>query len=571
MQHTRARSFFSILLIALFVPLVSVHAAGSLTIQSLAPGGTVSVGTPVTFTVAQTGMTAPIYTITDDVGTNLVPNLNAQGSFSWTPYTRDLGTHNITISAQDSFGNSATVAQAITVIQPTASIGTIVNGPTAYVGMPMTFQITTTGFTNPTYWLGDSVGGSTLNNSRLNASGAFSWTPSNLDLGQHKMMISVNDQYGHSVDLSQDVTVLPTPTPQVTGLSPGTTTPVGGVVTFTVTSPGYTNPTFDVHDSYSPSTVTSSMINASGVFTWTPVGSQTGNHNIRVTVTGNNGQSKDVIQQIIVLSPTLSVEGFTTGSSVSVGDTLKFTVVKSGMTDVTYSVNDTFSGSINSNTMSASGLFVWTPNGSDVGRHNIGIIGVDTYGNSANVHVDINVVPKAAELPVQTPNLVAQPVSVTPGTSPPAPTYVFTKSLALGSTGAEVLALQQLLAKLGFLTATPNGTFGPMTAVAVKKFQSANGLSPVGSVGPGTRAKLNAQGGTGSGVFRFTLPLALGATGVEVTELQKKLVKLGFMSGPTNGIFDTVTQAAVKKFQAAKGLEPVGSVGPGTRAALNAS
>jgi peptidoglycan hydrolase-like protein with peptidoglycan-binding domain len=64
-----------------------------------------------------------------------------------------------------------------------------------------------------------------------------------------------------------------------------------------------------------------------------------------------------------------------------------------------------------------------------------------------------------------------------------------TKSLAKGSENSEVLKLQQFLFDKGYLTATPNGYFGGMTMSAVKKFQAANGLSQVGSVGPGTRGE----------------------------------------------------------------------------------
>jgi peptidoglycan hydrolase-like protein with peptidoglycan-binding domain len=70
---------------------------------------------------------------------------------------------------------------------------------------------------------------------------------------------------------------------------------------------------------------------------------------------------------------------------------------------------------------------------------------------------------------------------------------VFVKQLVLGSKNEEVKMLQQLLQSLGFfpLDISPNGNFGPVTAKAVKKFQSAHRISPVGFVGPATRAVLN--------------------------------------------------------------------------------
>ncbi|MDB5254564.1 MAG: putative peptidoglycan-binding protein [Parcubacteria group bacterium] len=69
--------------------------------------------------------------------------------------------------------------------------------------------------------------------------------------------------------------------------------------------------------------------------------------------------------------------------------------------------------------------------------------------------------------------------------------------------------------------------------------------------------------------FVFTKALSLRAEDTEVTELQKKLTALGMYSGPITGTFGSLTEAAVKKFQIKNGLSPLGSVGPGTRAALN--
>lgn len=63
----------------------------------------------------------------------------------------------------------------------------------------------------------------------------------------------------------------------------------------------------------------------------------------------------------------------------------------------------------------------------------------------------------------------------------------FTKDLTVGSTGADVTALQ---VKLGVSPAT--GYFGAITKAAVVAYQAANGITPAsGYVGPITRAKMN--------------------------------------------------------------------------------
>ncbi len=69
----------------------------------------------------------------------------------------------------------------------------------------------------------------------------------------------------------------------------------------------------------------------------------------------------------------------------------------------------------------------------------------------------------------------------------------FYRNISSGMTGADVTALQKLLTKLGHYSGPVTGKFGVLTSQAVSKYQKANNLSPVGVVGPSTRALLNKQ------------------------------------------------------------------------------
>lgn len=60
-----------------------------------------------------------------------------------------------------------------------------------------------------------------------------------------------------------------------------------------------------------------------------------------------------------------------------------------------------------------------------------------------------------------------------------------------------------------------------------------------------------------------------GSAGDVVTELQNALVGLGFNPGPVDGAFGELTDAAVKAFQSAKGLDADGVVGDGTWGAID--
>jgi hypothetical protein len=69
--------------------------------------------------------------------------------------------------------------------------------------------------------------------------------------------------------------------------------------------------------------------------------------------------------------------------------------------------------------------------------------------------------------------------------------YRFYNYLTYGYENDEVMELQKRLAEEGVYSGPITGYYGDMTIAAVKKYQSQNGLSPVGSVGPATRALLN--------------------------------------------------------------------------------
>lgn len=104
--------------------------------------------------------------------------------------------------------------------------------------------------------------------------------------------------------------------------------------------------------------------------------------------------------------------------------------------------------------------------------------------------VPFNPSPVVSPAPIAVPPVSGVPVSSGLGS---VSRVVFTKTLALGSTGAQVVALQQKLRQLGLFTfPTDTGYFGPITKKAVIALQKQHDLKPYpGIVGPLTRALLN--------------------------------------------------------------------------------
>ena len=70
--------------------------------------------------------------------------------------------------------------------------------------------------------------------------------------------------------------------------------------------------------------------------------------------------------------------------------------------------------------------------------------------------------------------------------------------------------------------------------------------------------------------YKFTTPLYRGVRNNAVVELQKILIAKSFLVSEPTGYFGVLTEAAVRKYQEAKGIMQTGTVGPITRAALNA-
>ncbi|SJZ53359.1 Lyzozyme M1 (1,4-beta-N-acetylmuramidase), GH25 family [Sediminibacterium ginsengisoli] len=72
--------------------------------------------------------------------------------------------------------------------------------------------------------------------------------------------------------------------------------------------------------------------------------------------------------------------------------------------------------------------------------------------------------------------------------------------IELNSSGAAVIAWQLFLQKNGYNVSTADGNFGPQTQAATMAFQTKNGLTADGVVGPGTYTVAEQQGFTGTAV-----------------------------------------------------------------------
>jgi large repetitive protein len=174
-----------------------------------------------------------------------------------------------------------------------------------------------------------------------------------------------------------------------------------------------------------------------------------------------------------------------------------------------------YSGDCSSQSVTAiAGANTITFNALPDGMHsNCALTVADTYGNTSNqlfispfmVQTGLTTTPVAttpssvsSTLAAQLAALQAQLVALQQtqsgqSSSAKVSSYKFLNFLGVGSKGTEVTELQKKLKAGGFFSGSVTGTYGSLTEAAVKKFQSAHGITTRGYVGPATRDALNAE------------------------------------------------------------------------------
>jgi peptidoglycan hydrolase-like protein with peptidoglycan-binding domain len=158
-----------------------------------------------------------------------------------------------------------------------------------------------------------------------------------------------------------------------------------------------------------------------------------------------------------------------------------------------------------------------------------------------------------------------------------------------GDENPYVLALQNRLIEMGYLTGRADGKYGDSTTDAVYAFQMAAGIDADGLAGGETQRTLYSQSApTGNGIanapdpdfgttetpsetitppITFTI-LKKGDRGDDVRALQARLIELNYLSGRADGIFGSDTRNAVMAFQRRSNLTEDGKAGKVTQTLL---
>jgi peptidoglycan hydrolase-like protein with peptidoglycan-binding domain len=123
------------------------------------------------------------------------------------------------------------------------------------------------------------------------------------------------------------------------------------------------------------------------------------------------------------------------------------------------------------------------------------------------------------------------------------------------------VALQTDLRTAGYYSGPIDGVYGPTTADAVKKLQTANNLPATGWADQATAAALDAA-------VRGKGAAAASQAMLETAAVQTTLKLAGYWTGPVDGQWTPELTDALKKFQSALGVPPTGEMDAPTLSAL---
>ncbi|MET9561766.1 peptidoglycan-binding protein [Streptomyces tauricus] len=166
-------------------------------------------------------------------------------------------------------------------------------------------------------------------------------------------------------------------------------------------------------------------------------------------------------------------------------------------------------------------------------------------------------------------------IGAQPAAAAPAPIRLTSAScpaeIVQGQTSGCVTELQNLLNAHG-AGLVVDGQFGAGTLYAVREYQAATAIAVDGRVGPATKSKLYATGGSAPAPINLqssscSANIVQGAKGGCVTELQRLLRHQGY-AVDVDGDFGAGTASAVRAFQSSRGLTADGQVGTNTKRAL---
>ncbi|POD96976.1 putative Ig domain-containing protein [Pectobacterium odoriferum] len=473
--------------------------SGTIAAQSIAQGDTLNVTLPAgTFTDPDGDTLTLSATLAD--GTPLPSWLSfnpATGTFTGTPDNGDVGSLTIKVTATD--GSNASVSTTFGLTVTNVNDAPVVSGT---VPPQSVAQDSGLNFTLPSGLFTDVDAGDTLTLSATladgtplpswlsfnPATGTFTGTPDNGDVGSLTIKVTATDGSNASVSTTFGLTVTNVnDAPEVSGTVPPQSVAQDSGLNFTLPSGLFTDA--DAGDTLTLSATLAdgtplpawlSFNPATGTFSGTPANGDVGSLTIKVTATDGSNASVSTTFGLTVtnVNDAPVVSGTVPPQSVAQDSSLNFTLPSGLFTDADAGDTLTLSATLADGTAlpswlsfnPATGTFSGTPASGDIGNLTIKVTATD--GSSASVSTTFSLtVTNVNEAPVVSGTIAAQSIAQGGNLNVTVPAGTFTDpdgdTLTLSATLADGTALPAWLSfnpATGTFSGTPaNGDVGSLT------------------------------------------------------------------------------------------------------------
>ena len=251
------------------------------------PGGTQTLGGPVSLNTSSTGCANPQYAFyaQEPGGTWVTLQGYGAGDYSWTSGP-SIGTYTLEVwvkdtSSSNTYDTYTDVSYTLTApSSPTCTSVTLTPSPatTQAVGQTVMLNSTSTACLNPEYaFYAQEPGGNWVQLRDYGSDASYSWT-SGPSAGVYELEVWVKDassgnEFDTYTDLSYTLTAGAPPVTPCTGVtlapSPANTQTVGSLVSLTASSAGCPNPLYEFYDEQPDGTWTLLQSYSDGGYAWT--------------------------------------------------------------------------------------------------------------------------------------------------------------------------------------------------------------------------------------------------------------------------------------------------------------
>ncbi|RUR94083.1 membrane protein [Pectobacterium versatile] len=470
--------------------------SGTIAAQSIAQGGSLNVTVPAgTFTDPDGDTLTLSATLADGTALPAWLSFNpATGTFSGTPANGDVGSLTIKVTATD--GSSASVSTTFGLTVTNVNDAPVVSGTIAAQSIAQGGSLNVTvpagTFTDPdgdTLTLSATLADGTALPAWLSfnpATGTFSGTPANGDVGSLTIKVTATDGSNASVSTTFGLTVTNVnDAPVVSGTIAAQSIAQGGSLSVTVPAGTFTDPdgdTLTLSATLADGTALPAWLSfnpATGTFSGTPANGDVDSLTIKVTATDGSNASVSTTFGLTVtnVNDAPVVSGTIAAQSIAQGGSLNVTVPAGTFTDPdgdTLTLSATLAdGTALPAWLSfnpATGTFSGTPASGDIGNLTIKVTATD--GSSASVSTTFSLtVTTVNEAPVVSGTIAAQSIAQGGNLNVTIPAGTFTDpdgdTLTLSATLADGTALPAWLSfnpATGTFSGTPaNGDVGSLT------------------------------------------------------------------------------------------------------------